>query len=74
MSIISVRTTKEEKELIKEYAQFFGMSVSDFVRSTVIDRIEDLVDLKEIETYEKNRTQEVNKTISLDEVKKQLSL
>ncbi len=74
MSIISVRTTEEEKELIKEYAQFFGMSVSDFVRSTVIDRIEDLVDLKEIETYEKNRTQEVNKTISLDEVKKQLSL
>lgn len=50
------------------------MSVSNFVRSTVIDRIEDLVDLREIETYEKNRTQEANETISLDDVKKQLSL
>lgn len=74
MSIISVRTTEEEKELIKDYAQFFGMSVSDFIKTTVIEHIEDLFDLRAIEAYEKNRLQGTTEIISLEDAKKQLGL
>ncbi len=48
MSIISVRATEEEKEMIKRYAEFFGLSVSDFVKTSVIERIKDVFDLSEI--------------------------
>lgn len=74
MSIISVRATEEEKEMIKKYAEFFGMSVSDFVKTSVIERIEDAFDLSEIEAYEKRKEMGETKFYSLDEVKKQLGL
>ena len=74
MSIISVRATEEEKEMIKRYAEFFGMSVSDFVKTSVIERIEDAFDLGEIEAYEKRKDTKEIQLYSLDEVKKQLGL
>lgn len=74
MSIISVRATEEEKEMIKKYAEFFGMSVSDFVKTSVIERIEDAFGLSEIEAYEKRKEMGETKFYSLDEVKKQLGL
>ena len=44
MSIISIRTTEEEKELIKTYADFYGVSVSDFVKTSVNEPIEEMFD------------------------------
>lgn len=74
MSIISIRATEEEKELIKTYADFYGVSVSDFVKTSVIERIEDMFDLRSIEEYEKNREDGSIETYSINEVKKQLGL
>ena len=45
MSIISVRTTDEEKKLIQEYSEFFGMTMSEFIKTSVVEKIEDLFDL-----------------------------
>ncbi len=56
MTTISIRTNNREKDMIKLYADFYGQSVSDFVRSAVMEKIEDLVDLAEVEDYE-NRLQ-----------------
>ena len=66
--------SEEEKEMIKRYAEFFGMSVSDFVKTSVIERIEDAFDLGEIEAYEKRKDTKEIQLYSLDEVKKQLGL
>lgn len=74
MSIISVRTTEEEKDLIKTYAEFFGMSVSEFVKTSVIERVEDIFDLRAIEEYEKSILNGTTEVISLSDVKKQLGL
>ena len=74
MSVISIRTTEEEKELIKSYADFYGVSVSDFVKTSVIERIEDMFDLRSIEEYEQNRRDGSTETYSINEVKKQLGL
>lgn len=69
MSIISVRVTKEEKELIKTYADFYGVSVSDFAKTSVIERIENMFDLRSVEEYEKNRENSSIETYSINEVR-----
>lgn len=74
MSIISVRTTEEEKELIKTYAEFMGMTVSDFVKTAVIEHVEDIFDLRAIEEYEKKVQNSSIEVASLSDVKKQLGL
>lgn len=70
---ISLRLNEEDSLLIKKYAQLNKMSVSDLIRQTVIERIEEDYDkelfAKALEEYKKNPV-----TYSLDEVEKELGL
>ena len=70
---VSLRLNDDEMLLIKEYAELNKMSVSDLIRRTVIERIEDEYDLKmfnaAMKEYQKNPV-----TYSLDEVEKELGL
>lgn len=70
---ISVRVSKSDETLIKRYAKLKNISISELVRSSVIARIEDEIDLESynraFEEYKKDST-----TYSLDEVKKELGL
>ncbi len=70
---ISLRLTEEESILIKKYADFKKMSVSELIRQTILERIEDEYDLdayeKAMEEYRQNP-----KTYSHEEVKKMLEL
>lgn len=43
---ITIRLNPEEKELVKGFAKFNNMSVSEFIRNTVLQRIEEEYDLK----------------------------
>lgn len=45
-STITLRVDSVEKNLIADYAQTFGMSISEFIRSAVMDKIEDELDLR----------------------------
>lgn len=47
---VSLRLSEHENMLIKDFAKLYGTSVSDFIRRTVMERIEDEVDLR---AYEK---------------------
>ncbi len=73
MSTISIRLNDEDSMLIKKYAEFNNVSVSELVRQSVMERIEDEYDLKAYEKaiaeYKQNPI-----TYSLDEVKKELGL
>ena len=71
MSMITLRVSEEEKEVLQRYADFTGVSLSEFIKTRVIESIEDEYDLKMIEEYEKNRKKEL---YSLDEVKKLLGI
>jgi len=71
MSMITLRVSEEEKEVLQRYANFTGVSLSEFIKTRVIESIEDEYDLKMIEEYEKNRKKEF---YSLDEVKKLLGI
>jgi len=70
MSTISIRLSKKEDLLIRNYAKMHKLSVSDLIRASVIERIEDDIDLKLFDEALKN----MKKTYSLDEVKKELGL
>ncbi len=55
---ISLRLSNEDTQLIKAYADMYGISVSELVRRSVLERIEDEFDLKAfnlaMEEYKKN--------------------
>ncbi len=70
---ISLRLSEAETALIKSYAAMNRMSVSELVRQTVLERIEDEIDLK---AYEKAMAEyKANPvTFSLDEAERELGL
>lgn len=42
---ISLRVSTEDEQLIKQYADIHNMTISEFIRRTVLDKIEDEIDL-----------------------------
>jgi len=70
---ISLRLSDEDTALIKKYAELNRMSVSELIRQSVIERIEDEYDLK---AYEKAIAEHKKNpvTFSLDEVERELGL
>ena len=70
---ISLRLSDEDTVLIKKYAEINKMSVSDLIRQSVLERIENEYDLemfdKAMAEYKANPV-----TYSLDEVEKELGL
>lgn len=45
MSVIQVRLSDEEEKLIKEYAEANNITIAELFRNTVLERIEDEMDL-----------------------------
>ena len=70
---LSLRLSDEDAMLIRKYAEMNGMTMSDVIRSSVIDRIEDEFDLK---LYEKalSSFKADPVTYTLDEVESELGL
>ncbi len=70
---ISVRLSTEDAALFREYANMNNISLSDLIRQSVMEHIEDEYDLaafsKAMEDYKADPT-----TYSLDEVEKELGL
>ena len=70
---ISLRLNDADSALIKKYAEINGISISDLVRQSVMERIENEFDLsayeKAMAEYRANPT-----TYTLDEVEKELGL
>jgi hypothetical protein len=44
----TVRLPEEEKRLISDYARVFGISVSELARQSIMERIEDEIDTREL--------------------------
>lgn len=70
---ISLRLNDEDTVLFKKYAELNGITVSELLRQSVIDRIEDEYDLnaykEAMAEFKKNPV-----TYSIDEVEKELGL
>lgn len=67
----TVKMNEKESTLVKDFATLKGTTVSDIIRSAVLDRIEDELDLV---AYEKALADHIKnpKTYTLDEVEKEI--
>lgn len=74
MFVIKLRLSKEENELIKSYADFLDMTMSDFIKSSAVEKIEDLIDIQAVEEYKKLVRQGNRKIYTHDEVLKENGL
>ena len=54
MAVISVRIPDNEYKYAVQFAKFDGMSMAEYVRNLIEEKIEDYEDLKAIEKYEKD--------------------
>lgn len=70
---ISVRLSEKDAKLFKTYANINGISMSELIRSSVLERIEDEYDIKIYEEAMKEYLSDP-KTYSMDEVEKELGL
>ncbi len=48
MSTMTVRMNEQDAELVRKFAQFEGVTVSDFARTAILEKIEDSYDLQEL--------------------------
>jgi Ribbon-helix-helix protein, copG family. len=70
---LSVRLSPEDGQIIKKYAEINNMSISDLVRQSVLEKIEDDFDLTSYQVAMTAHTQNPI-TYTLDEVEKELDL
>ena len=74
MPHISLRVSEVEKILLESYARVRGVNLSDAVKETVFEKLEDEYDLKTIRDHEEKKAKGLIKYYSLDETKKELGL
>jgi len=55
---MTIRIPREEKQLIRSYADLHGITMTDMIRRSVLERIEDEFDLRELEEAERTASGE----------------
>lgn len=70
MSTVSLRLDDRDSKLLREYAKLNNVSISEFIRKVVIEKIEDEID---ITAFDKAYNEE-EKRYSFDEAMKELGL
>ena len=74
MSVISLRVPENELNIFKSYAKHNDKSLSEIIRITMLERIEDEYDLKAFEEYEAEKQSATLKTRPVSELWKELDL
>ena len=74
MSTISLRVPEEELRAFKSYAKINNWSLSDAIRRTMIERIEDEYDMRVFAEYEAEKAAGTLKTRPIEELWRELEL
>ena len=74
MSTISLRVSDEELRILKSYAKINNYSLSEIIRVTMLERIEEEYDLRVLSEYENEKVTEQLKTKPITELWKELNL
>ena len=70
--MIALRLQPDDEKIIREYAELNRISVSELMRQSVMERIENEYDLAAIREYEEAKEKGEVKYYTLDEVKELL--
>lgn len=65
MSTMTVRMNEQDAALVRKFAQFEGVTISDFVRTAILEKIEDSYDLQELREA---IAQDSGERFSIDEI------
>lgn len=74
MSIISLRVSEKELNIFKAYAKHHNSTLSEIIRMTMLERIEDEYDLNVFAEYEEEKQAGTLKTRPINELWKELEL
>ncbi len=74
MSTISFRVPEKELNIFKAYAKHNNSTLSEIIRITMLERIEDEYDLNVFEEYEAEKQSGTLKTRPINELWKELEL
>ncbi|MCL2676840.1 MAG: DUF6290 family protein [Streptococcaceae bacterium] len=64
MTNLTLRIDEKDKELIQKFAKFNGLSVSEFLRTSALEAIEDAQDLKDLRQAKIENNNQEGKTIT----------
>lgn len=70
MATMTVRMNERDAELVRRFAQFEGVTISDFARNAILEKIEDAYDLQELREA---IAQDSGERFSIDDVVYELS-
>ena len=74
MPHVSLRVTEQEKQWMESYAKVQGVNLSDAIKDTFFEKLEDEYDLKTISAYEDEKVKGNASYYSHEEVGKMLGL
>lgn len=67
---MTVRMNEQDAELVRKYAQFEGVTISDFARTAILEKIEDSYDLQELRQA---IAQDTGERFTIDEILTELA-
>ena len=70
MSTMTVRMNEQDAELVRKFAQFEGVTISNFARTAILEKIEDSYDLQELREA---IAQDAGERFTIDEVLTELA-
>jgi predicted DNA-binding protein len=72
--MITIRVSKQDKEFMEKAAKFEGKPLSTYLKEIFFEKMEDLLDIKEVEEFSKDFENGTLETYSHEEVCKDLGL
>lgn len=70
MATMTVRMDERDAELVRRFAHFEGVTISDFARTAILEKIEDSYDLQELREA---IAEDTGERYSIDEILAELS-
>ncbi len=70
MTTMTVRMSAQDAELVRKFAAFQGVTISDFARAAILEKIEDSYDL---EALRQAMAEDSGQRFSIDEILDELS-
>lgn len=68
MATITIRVSEEEKEWLTYMAEFYGISLSELIKTYSMEQLEDEYDRQTAELAHKRWVEEGRKTVSMKEI------
>ena len=74
MSVVSIRFNDDEEEILKNYVKSKGINLSQYIKNTIFEKIEEEYDLKSVQKYLKAKSEGTLNLIPFEEAIKEWDL